>query len=218
MAKAPRPGEVKTRLVPPLMPESAAELHKRCILDTLEKVSRLKGVHLALAYAPADAEAEFQKLFPGSFLRFPQEGSGLGQRMLNCFRAAFAEGFSCAALYGTDIPHAQGEELRRGLDLLETNAADLVLGPTQDGGYYFIGARTAEPELFQGIEWSTPSVYETTLTRAASLGLRTTEIAKERDLDTPEDLTTLRAHLTRSPDSLAPRTKRFILKELKDFQ
>jgi glycosyltransferase A (GT-A) superfamily protein (DUF2064 family) len=104
------------------------------------------------------------------------------------------------------------------LDLLETDATDLVLGPTQDGGYYFIGARTAEPELFQGIEWSRPSVYGATLARAASLGLRTTEIAKERDLDTPEDLTTLRAHLTRSPDSLAPRTKRFILKELKDFQ
>ncbi|MFQ5915884.1 MAG: TIGR04282 family arsenosugar biosynthesis glycosyltransferase [Nitrospinota bacterium] len=213
-AKAPRPGEVKTRLIPWLSPESAAELHRCCLLDTLEKASRLTGIGLALAYAPADAEGEFRDLWPGDFLRFPQEGRDLGEKMLNCFRSAFAEGFSCVALHGTDIPHARAGELVRGFRLLRESSADLVLGPTEDGGYYFIGSRAAAPELFRGIQWSSPRVFQTTLERAAALGLRTAEIARERDLDTPEDLMVLHSWLSRNFESVAPRTRRFLLEDL----
>ena len=152
MAKAPRPGEVKTRLVPPLRPEDAAALHRCCVLDTLEKVSRLDGVDIALAYWPPDAEAEFDKLWSGEGggLRFSQAGRDLGERMLTCFRRVFDAGYRCAALHGTDIPLASAGELARGFERLRRDSTDLVLGPTDDGGYYFIGARAVHPELFEG--------------------------------------------------------------------
>ncbi|MFQ5693121.1 MAG: TIGR04282 family arsenosugar biosynthesis glycosyltransferase [Nitrospinota bacterium] len=214
MAKAPRPGEVKTRLVPPLLPDDAAELHKCCLVDTLEKASRLRGVVPALAYAPAQAEAEFESLWPPKILRFPQEGADLGERMRRCLERAFAEGFGAAGLYGTDIPHADGEELERGFGLLREGSADLVLGPTEDGGYYFLGARASHPDLFRGVRWSAPGVLEATLERAAALGLRTAFIARERDLDTPEDLKALRERLSRAALSVAPRTRKFLRERL----
>ena len=222
MAKAPRPGEVKTRLVPPLRPEAAAALHRCCVLDTLEKVSRLEGVDVALAYWPADSEAEFQGLWPGGGLRFPQEGRDLGERMLNCFRRAFDEGYPYAALHGTDIPHARGEELARGFECLRRESADLVLGPTDDGGYYFIGARAAHPELFGGIRWSASEVFEITRRRAEALGLHTAEIARAYDLDTVEDLRSLLAEFTGSSrlnevEPPAPRTRKFLLGHLKEI-
>ena len=72
MAKTPRAGEVKTRLIPPLTPEDAAAFHRACLIDTLEKVKGLSGVVPALAYTPDDTEAEFLELWPGELLRFPQ--------------------------------------------------------------------------------------------------------------------------------------------------
>ena len=220
MAKAPRPGEVKTRLIPPLRPEDAAALHRCCVLDTLEKVSRLDGVDVALAYWPPDAETEFDGLWCGGGLRFPQAGLDLGERMLTCFRRAFDAGYRCAALHGTDIPLASAGELARGFERLRRDSADLVLGPTDDGGYYFIGARAVHPELFEGIRWSAPEVLESTRRRAEALGLRTAEIARARDLDTPEDLRALRDAFARpgflkGKTSLyphpAPRTREFLI-------
>ena len=224
MAKAPRPGEVKTRLVPPLRPEDAAALHRCCVLDTLEKVSRLDGVDVALAYWPPDAEAEFDKLWSGEGegreLRFPQAGRDLGERMLTCFRRVFDAGYRCAALHGTDIPLASAGELARGFERLRRDSADLGLGPTDDGGYYFIGERAVHPEVFEGIRWSAPEVLERTQRRAGALGLRTEEIARARDLDTPEDLRALRDAFARpgflkgktSPHPHpAPRTREFLM-------
>ena len=222
MAKAPRPGEVKTRLVPPLRPEDAAALHRCCVLDTLENVSRLDGVDVALAYWPPDAEAEFDRLWSGvgGGLRFPQAGRDLGERMLTCFRRAFDAGYRCAALHGTDIPLASAGELARGFERLRRDSADLVLGPTDDGGYYFIGARAVHPGLFEGIRWSAPGVLESTRRRAEALGLRTAKIARARDLDTPEDLRALRDAFARpgfqkGKTSLhphpAPRTREFLM-------
>lgn len=228
MAKAPRPGEVKTRLVPPLRPEDAAALHRCCVLDTLEKVSRLDGVDIALAYWPPDAEAEFDKLWSGEGggLRFSQAGRDLGERMLTCFRRVFDAGYRCAALHGTDIPLASAGELARGFERLRRDSADLVLGPTDDGGYYFIGARAVHPELFEGggrgggIRWGAPEVLESTRRRAEALGLRTEEIARARDLDTPEDLRALRDAFAQpgflkgktSPHPHpAPRTREFLM-------
>lgn len=217
MAKAPRPGEVKTRLVPPLTPEAAASLHRCCLQDTLEKASRLPGVSWALAYTPAGARIAFRDLRSGDSLGFPQKGRDLGERMLQCFLRGFAEGFAFVGLYGTDVPHARSGEILRGFDLLRRGSADLVLGPAEDGGYYFIAARAAHPELFRGVRWSAPEVLQATLARAAALGLRTAEVARERDLDTPEDLKALGAFLSRAPASVAPKTRRFLFEDLKGF-
>ncbi len=217
MAKAPRAGEVKTRLIPPLTPEEAAAFHSACLMDTLEKVKGLSGIVPALAYTPDDAKAEFLELWPGELLRFSQSGRGLGERMLNCLRRGFADGFRFVAVHGTDIPHAPPRELLRGFEELRTDRADLVLGPTLDGGYYYLAASGEHAELFREIRWGTREVYEKTLKRADSLGLRIGAIAPVRDLDTPEDLESVHMELIRpgppDPDWWSASRTRWFLTE-----
>ncbi len=217
MAKAPRAGEVKTRLIPPLTPEDAAAFHSACLMDTLEKVKGLSGIVPALAYTPDDAKAEFLELWPGELLRFSQSGRGLGERMLNCLRRGFADGFRFVAVHGTDIPHAPPRELLRGFEELRTDRADLVLGPTLDGGYYYLAASGEHAELFREIRWGTREVYEKTLKRADSLGLRIGAIAPVRDLDTPEDLESVHMELIRpgppDPDWWSASRTRWFLTE-----
>lgn len=217
MAKTPRAGEVKTRLIPPLTPEDAAAFHRACLIDTLEKVKSLSGVVPALAYTPDDTEAEFLELWPGELLRFPQSGRSLGERMLNCLRRGFAEGFRFVAVHGTDIPHAPAQELLRGFEELRTDRADLVLGPTLDGGYYYLAVSADHTELFRDIRWGTREVYEKTLKRADNIGLRIGVIAPVRDLDTPEDLDSVHMELIRSgpsdPDWRSASRTRWFLKE-----
>ena len=191
MAKAPRPNEVKTRLVPFLTPEDASNFYRSCLLDTVDKVLSLPRTVPALAYTPNDSEAEFIDLIPEELIRFPQYGGDLGERMLNCLRHGFTEGFRYVAVYGADIPHAPAKELARGFEELRKDRADLVLGPTKDGGYYFLATSSLHPELFRGISWGTQEVYKKTLQRADSLGLWTAVITSVRDLDRPKDLKAL---------------------------
>jgi rSAM/selenodomain-associated transferase 1 len=188
MAKAPKPNEVKTRLVPFLTPEEAANFYRSCLLDTLDKVLSLSRTVPALAYTPNGSKTEFLNLCSRDLILFPQSGRDLGERMLNCLRYGFTKGFRYVAVYGADIPHAPTKELLRGFEELRNDRADLAVGPTEDGGYYYIATSSLYPELFRGIEWSTEEVYITTLKRAYTLGLRTAVLASVRDLDRPEDL------------------------------
>jgi rSAM/selenodomain-associated transferase 1 len=211
-AKAPVAGEVKTRLVPPLSFEVAARFYQCCLEDTVEKVSRLSGIGGALAYTPPEGRAYFERWVSERFLLFPQEGEDLGARMLGCFERCQREGARRIALFGADIPHVPPSLLQRGFELL--GEADLVLGPTMDGGYYFIGAKAPHPPLFQGMAWGGPGVFEETWDRARRLGLRVRQIEAMNDIDTATDLRRLDRLLSRAPQDLAPRTRRFLLEEM----
>ena len=194
MAKAPRAGEVKTRLCPPLSATEAAELYRCFLLDKIEQVRTLEEASPAIAYAPDEGRILFEELAPG-FALVPQRGSDLGSRLANSFDQFFAQGYAGALAIDSDTPTLPRDFLQRALDLIAAPHSDVVLGPTEDGGYYLIGLRKLYRELFEGIAWSTSEVFPETVRRAEAKGLRIACLPPWFDIDTPDDLERLRASL-----------------------
>lgn len=194
-AKAPVPGQVKTRLCPPLTPDEAATLHGSFVLDTLER-SKLAATKLKLpldrylACAPSSTLVFFQIMEERQSVKLlDQVGDDLGARMLQAFETLFAKGYQRVLVVGTDVPSLPLEHYKQALALLETH--DLVLGPALDGGYYLIGLTRAVPELFGNMPWSTDRVLALTQEKAAALGLATARLPEWRDVDTIDDLQAL---------------------------
>lgn len=191
-AKAPVPGQVKTRLCPPLTPDEAATLHGSFVLDMLERTkvaaARLKlPIDRYLACAPSSTLVFFKIMEERQSVKLiDQIGDDLGARMQQAFKTLFAKGYKRVIIVGTDVPSLPLEHYQQALSLLETN--DLVLGPALDGGYYLIGLKRAVPELFTDIPWSTERVLAATLEQAAALGLKTARLPNWRDVDTIDDL------------------------------
>jgi rSAM/selenodomain-associated transferase 1 len=214
MAKAPVAGQVKTRLVPPLSYEQAAELYACLLSDLLDGLKSCAFADLCLNFAPADAGAVFAGLAPPEFSRFPQEGRDLGERMNAAFLELFARGYRSVVLIGSDLPVFPREFLERAFEALENGAADVVLGPNRDGGYYSIGMRRPVPAVFERISWSSAGVLAATLEKIRSEGLKSSLLPPWFDIDTPEDLLYLRDMLARLDGDLCPRTLRWIQEEL----
>lgn len=193
MAKAPRPGQVKTRLVPPLTPEGAAALYRAFLLDTFDTVRRVRGAAPAVAFAPADAEAAFTDLAP-DLLRLPQGEGDLGARMAGVVDGLIGRGFERVLLIGGDTPTLPTSVLDEAVARL-AEGSDLVLGPSDDGGYYLIGLRARQPSLFEGIAWSTETVLAETLRRAARARLSPALLPSWFDVDTAAELPRLKGTL-----------------------
>jgi rSAM/selenodomain-associated transferase 1 len=194
MAKAPRAGQVKTRLCPPLRPAEAAALYRCFLLDTIATVGALAGAQPVIAYVPEDARAELAALAPG-FALVAQQGPDLGARLQGTLAALLAAGHVAAIAVDSDTPTLPRDFLQQAVDELRRPGPDVVLGPTDDGGYYLIGVRAAHRALFDGVPWSTAEVLQVTLRRAAAAGLRATCLPPWFDVDTPGDLERLRAAL-----------------------
>ena len=194
-AKAPIPGQVKTRLCPPLTPDEAATLHGSFVLDTLERtkiaVGKLKlRMDRYLACAPSSAHVFFKIMEERHGVKLiDQVGDDLGARMHQAVEMMFSLGYRRTLIIGTDAPTLPLEYLRQALTSLENH--DLALGPAFDGGYYLIGMSKPIPELFSDIPWSTDQVLRLTQEKAAGLGLTTALIQPWRDVDTLADLRTL---------------------------
>lgn len=194
-AKAPIPGQVKTRLCPPLTPDEAATLHGSFVLDTLERtkaaVAKLKlPLDRYLACAPSSNLVFFKIMEERQGVRLiDQIGDDLGARMSQAFETMFAQGYKRVLIAGTDVPALPLDHYKQALLLLESN--DLVLGPALDGGYYMIGLKRAAPDLFAGIPWSTDRVLSLTQEKATKIGLKTALISPWRDVDTIDDVQAL---------------------------
>jgi uncharacterized protein len=191
-ARRPTPGEVKTRLAVAIGAERAADLYAAFIRDL---VVRLRDAPFAVRWSIAPPLADFASRFgiaPEECRE--QEGTDLGARMLGTFVAMQREGFSSCAIVGSDVPQLPLGRIEEGLTALD--AADLVLGPAVDGGYYLVAMR-APHDVFTGVPWSSPVVLERTLERAAVLGLRVHLLEPDFDVDTAEDLDRLRELLRR---------------------
>lgn len=210
MAKAPQPGAVKTRLCPPLLASEAAGLYRCFLLDKIAAVQALMGAHPVLAYTPDEARAEFATLAP-DFSLVPQRGRDLGVRLHTTLAGLLAAGHPGAIAVDSDTPTLPREFLQQAVDCLTRPGADVVLGPTEDGGYYLIGVRAAHRALFDGVPWSTSAVLEVTLRQAAAAGLQAFCLPTWFDVDTPDDLRRLQVVLDGSP-VVAPagRTARFL--------
>jgi rSAM/selenodomain-associated transferase 1 len=191
--KEPRPGAVKTRLVPLLGETMAAELYRVMAEEELRRTAPAGAEYARmLFFTPPEGRDAVEAWLPGEECA-PQSAGDLGARMASAFADAFGRGAQRVTIIGTDAPAVDRGTVLEAFAALQDH--DLVLGPAKDGGYYLIGLERPRPELFGGIAWSTPGVFPTTMERAAALGLRVRLLEPLRDIDTPEDLRAERARL-----------------------
>ena len=185
-AKRPRAGEVKTRLVPPLSADAAAELALAMLDDTVEKCAACGAFETSIA-AAGDLEW-FRERYARVREVVPQEGRDLGERLARHFeRAAAARpGWSLAAV-GADSPQVPVERIVEAHEAIE-GGADLVLGPDRGGGYYLVALARPVAEVFTRVEMSTPTMRERTIEVARELGLRVHMLVEDFDVDAPKDL------------------------------
>jgi hypothetical protein len=184
--KHPRPGGVKTRLAAAIGAEAAAGLYRALAEHALEATTPTAGEYERLVFFdPPESLPEMRDWLPDVRL-MAQSGHDLGARMADAFARAFARGARRVAIVGTDAPGVSRATAREALSALD--AADVVIGPADDGGYYLIALRAPGPGLFAGIEWGTPDVREQTLARATAAGLSVRELPHLRDVDTLDDL------------------------------
>ena len=201
MAKAPRPGLVKTRLIESL-PSLAVTALYRCLLeDTLALAKSLTGVEVAVM-CPEPDQAELARLFGNAVRVVAQKGDGLAAGLTSVFRHFAAAGQHVIA-FNSDSPHLAPSVLHSAFEILERQ--DVVVGPTDDGGYYLVGAKAAHPSLFEGDGMGTQSAFDRLLTRATALRLSTGFTQPFYDIDVPSDLILLARELRLAPER-APRT------------
>lgn len=193
MVKAPVPGTVKTRLVPPLSAEAAAGLAAALVQDAVRNACPIAAV--LTAYAPIDGKALLETLLPDGLHWTAQRGGNLGERMSAAMTDAAALGFSPLVVIGTDSPTLPQAFVAEAIQALQENAAGVVFGPTEDGGYYLVGTRQPQPGLFDGVAWSTNLALTQTAANAARLNLRPYLLPTWHDVDTGEDLARLRQEL-----------------------
>jgi rSAM/selenodomain-associated transferase 1 len=195
LTRAPARGG-KSRLFAALGRPPDPTLLSALLLDTLDGV-RVDGTIRVVFVEPADACDEVRPLLPSDVRVQPQRGESLGDRLRLTMDDLFADGASIVVLVGSDLPDIAPSSIADAIVSLRNDPASVVLGPARDGGYYLIAATTT-PDIFSGIEWSSPRVLEQTRAAAAQRGLRVHLVEPLGDVDTPEDLRDVRARRTRS--------------------
>jgi rSAM/selenodomain-associated transferase 1 len=207
MAKAPKPGVVKTRLAQSLPLEAVVELY-RCLLDdTLALARSLDGVDVAIMCPASDVE-DLSRAVGDSIPIVAQSGDGLAAGLTSVF-AYFAEaGRRRIVAFNSDSPHLPASVLVSAFRALAER--DVVVGPTHDGGYYLVGATASHPGLFAGDGLGTTNAYEALLGRTRALGLSVSLTDAFYDIDVAEDLSRLAAELQSVPGR-APRTAQWLM-------
>lgn len=216
MTKAPRAGHVKTRLVPPLTHDEAAQLSGCFLRDTADEIARAFGATARGigVYTPVGAETTYIDILPEHFELLAQHGDGFGERLTNAVEDLFRIGFASVCLIDSDSPTVSAAIYSKAVELMGMNGDRVVLGPSDDGGYYLIGLKQDHRRLFEKIDWSTERVLEDTKRRASELGLEIKLLPTCYDVD---DVTALRrlceellANNPGSTTNAAPKTREFL--------
>lgn len=200
----PEPGRTKTRLIPALGAEGAADLQRELTARTLrwaEGVARDYPLRVVVLFDGGDAAA-MRRMF-GDFDYRPQAGGDLGQRMAAAMSEAFSSGARRAVVVGCDCPQLEASIARAALERLAEY--DVVLGPALDGGYYLIGAARSLPQLFQNVAWGESTVLQQTLAIAGAHALRMSLLFPLADIDRPQDLSVWRKVCGKADDDDKPR-------------
>ena len=185
-AKAPVPGQAKTRLVPALGEAGAAALAERLLKHAAQAAAASALGPLELCVAPDGNDPLLQQLARDTGATLAKQGDGdLGQRMHRALARALAR-HPRALLFGTDLPALGAEVLRAADRALDHH--DAVFVPALDGGYGLVGLTRPQPALFEGMRWSVPTVMDQTRTRARAASLRWAELPALADIDEPDDL------------------------------
>jgi rSAM/selenodomain-associated transferase 1 len=186
-AKAPVPGQVKTRLAPRLNEQEAAAFHRKCVRYAVERRCVAELAPVVLYAAPSVDFPLFTELAGQWPLQLAdQQGDDLGERMYRAVREQLALA-SAVLLTGTDAPALQNDELQQALAYLY-DGADVVMQPAEDGGYVLLGLCSEQPLLFSDMPWGSDQVARLTRERCEHLGLCLVELPTSWDVDRPEDL------------------------------
>ena len=208
VAKQPAPGQTKTRLCPPLTPDQAAYLYDCFLRDTLDTMRKVPGVQRVICFLPENAQEYFNKLAPDMGL-VCQRGTSLGERLDNLLTEALASGSQRVVVMDSDSPTLPVAYISQAFEKLTD--ADVVLGPTRDGGYYLIGLKQPQSHLLRQVQMSTPHVLSDTLSLAEATGLTVALLPAWYDVDTIADLHHLNREITEmSANSSAPATRRWL--------
>jgi rSAM/selenodomain-associated transferase 1 len=238
MTKAPRAGEVKTRLVPPLTHDEAAQLNSSFLRDIAAAISAAIGETARSCsqhpvdgaagsqaatqrmasgvgvYTPRGAEAAYENILPEEFFLIAQRGHNFGDRLIFAAEDLFKVGFTSVCLINSDSPTVPSENFSQAVELLQLPGDRIVLGPSDDGGYYLIGLKKLHREVFKRINWSTERVLDQTLQRAAQIGAEVKLLPAGYDVDDWATLERLCSELLGENSShgrgIAPNTRKFL--------
>ena len=210
MAKAPVPGQVKTRLVPPLTAAMASALSASFLRDITENIARAARdmpIEGYVAYAPAGSETSFDGMLASGTRLVLADGTavsapdviGFGRCLLHAAQSLFAQQYDVVCLLNSDSPNLPTALLSRAAAALAEDGDRIVIGPAKDGGYYVLGLKAPHHHLFEHVEWSTSAVAEQTTARARALGLPVVELEPWYDVDDASTLYRLCRDLTSPP-------------------
>lgn len=205
MAKAPRPGSVKTRLAESFPLEAVTELYRCLLNDTIALAQTLDRVEIAIMCPASDVEG-LSRVVARTVRIVPQTGQGLAAGLASAFQHFATPSDRRVIAFNSDSPHLPASVLDAAFDALET--CDFVVGPTHDGGYYLVGARASHPDLFTTDGMGTANAREALLMRARELGLSVKLTDPFYDIDVAKDLSQLADELQRLPGK-APRTAKW---------
>jgi len=198
MAKAPRAGKVKTRLAPPLTLEEAAALNVCFLRDTTANIAAVcerGGAAGLVCYTPVGDEAAFEGILPENFALIAQRGDGFGERLLAAAKDILACGYGAVCLIDSDSPTMPAGALAMAVRELAREGDRIVLGGSDDGGYYLIGMKRAHAAAFENVTWSTGSVYRETVENVRVAGVELVELPTWYDVDDSATLAVLEAEL-----------------------
>jgi rSAM/selenodomain-associated transferase 1 len=198
MSKAPRPGKVKTRLAPVLGFEGAAEINVCFLRDTTRNIAEVAaagGAAGLVCYTPVGDEEAFDHLLPHGFSLIAQRGDAFGERLLAAAEDILSCGFGAVCLIDSDSPTMPQQALTQAVRDLARPGDRVVLGGSDDGGYYLIGLKVAHAEPFENITWSTGSVYAETVAQVRATGLELVELPVWYDVDDGATLAVLEREL-----------------------
>jgi rSAM/selenodomain-associated transferase 1 len=188
-ARTSSPGKVKTRLMPVFTAEEACQIHAALLGDVLERASRTLSATTTISLAwsePPDPSCLPVPSMPEGVPEHLQSGGDLGERMAMEFQARLREGHRKVVILGSDAPTLPGDHLISAFEALEKS--EVVLGPTEDGGYYLLGMSHLHLGIFRNIQWGSDQVLSTTRQRLRKAGISFAELGAWHDVDTPEDV------------------------------
>jgi len=186
-AREPLPGKVKTRLAASLGSQLATRLYENMLQEVLETTRQLSDVETVAFWAcPEESLTQLAERYRCSS-RLQSQGD-LGERMQAAFELMFADRCDVCCIIGSDAPDLPIEYIVEAYRLLEMKHADVVFGPSRDGGYYLLGLRQVWPKLFTNISWSSSAVLDQSLVAARASGLSPALLPEWQDIDTIEDL------------------------------
>ncbi len=198
MAKAPRAGKVKTRLAPALGFDGSAAINICFLRDTTRNIAEVAAQSAAaglICYTPVGDEAAFDGLLPDAFALIAQRGDAFGERLLAAAEDILSCGFAGVCLIDSDSPTLPHAALAQAVHELLKPGDRIVLGGSDDGGYYLIGLKQPHAAPFDRITWSTSSVYAETIERCAEAGLAVVELPIWYDVDDAATLAVLEREL-----------------------